>query len=77
MVSMAIEWHNAKCRLTTGIMAGRIKDATFEIFTLNNGFGANISYRGDEYAILHSAKTVEEAKNFCEFTARGYDLEKS
>ena len=56
---------------------GRIGPAKFEI---NGGvggmFGAVFSLAGDCYAVLSTAKTVDEAKRFCEWIARGYGLDR-
>jgi hypothetical protein len=38
-------------------------------------FGATFSFAGDCYAVLSTAKTVGEAKRFCEWVARGYGLD--
>jgi hypothetical protein len=55
---------------------GLIGTAKFEV---NRGvghlFGAMMAYRGDCYAILSTAATVNEAKNFCEWVARAYGLD--
>jgi hypothetical protein len=70
----AIEWEdNDKAEY----FIGRIGPAKFEI---NGGvggmFGAVFSFAGDCYAVLSTAKTVDEAKRFCEWIARGYDLDR-
>jgi hypothetical protein len=56
---------------------GTIGPAKFEI---NGGvggmFGAVFSFAGDCYAVLSTAKTVDEAKRFCEWVARGYGLDR-
>jgi hypothetical protein len=57
---------------------GKIGPAKFEINSGVGGhFGASFSYAGDCYAILSTAVTVEEAKRFCEFVARGYGLDRA
>ena len=38
-------------------------------------FAAMFSFAGDGYAVLSTAKTVGEAKRFCEWIARGYGLD--
>jgi hypothetical protein len=56
---------------------GTIGPAKFEI---NGGvggmFGAVFSFAGDCYAVLSTAKTVGEAKRFCEWIARSYGLDR-
>jgi hypothetical protein len=56
---------------------GTIGPAKFEI---NGGvggmFGAVFSFAGDCYAVLSTAKTVGEAKRFCEWVARSYGLDR-
>ena len=55
---------------------GKIGPAKFEINSGVGGmFGATFSFAGDCYAILSTAKTVGEAKRFCEWLARGYGLD--
>jgi hypothetical protein len=57
---------------------GRIGPAKFEISSGVGGmFGAMFSFAGDCYAVLSTAKTVGEAKRFCEWIARGYGLDGS
>jgi hypothetical protein len=57
---------------------GRIGPAKFEISSGVGGmFGAMFSFAGDCYAVLSTAKTVGEAKRFCEWIARGYGLDAS
>ncbi|PWT83106.1 MAG: hypothetical protein C5B58_07040 [Acidobacteria bacterium] len=57
---------------------GTIGPAKFEISSGVGGmFGAMFSFAGDCYAVLSTAKTVGEAKRFCEWIARGYDLDAS
>src|ERR1700739_4096910 len=57
---------------------GRIGPAKFEISSGVGGmFGAMFSFAGDCYAVLSTAKTVGEAKRFCEGMARGYGLDES
>jgi hypothetical protein len=52
---------------------GRIGPAKFEISSGVGGmFGAMFSFAGDCYAVLSTARTVGEAKRFCEWIARGY-----
>jgi hypothetical protein len=56
---------------------GTIGPARFDI---NGGvggmFGAVFSFAGDCYAVLSTAKTVGEAKRFCEWVARSYGLDR-
>ena len=55
---------------------GKIGPAKFEISSGVGGmYGAMFAFAGDCYSILSTAKTVEEAKNFCEWTARAYGLD--
>ena len=55
---------------------GKIGSAKFEINSGVGGmFGATFSFAGDCYPILSTAKTVAEAKRFCEWLARGYGLD--
>lgn len=55
---------------------GRIGPAKFEISSGVGGmFGAMFSFAGDSYALLSTAKTVDEAKRFCEWVSRGYGLD--
>jgi hypothetical protein len=55
---------------------GRIGSAKFEINSGVGGmFGATFYFSGDCYAILSTARTVAEAKRFCEWVARGYGLD--
>jgi hypothetical protein len=57
---------------------GRIGPAKFEISSGVGGmFGAMFSFAGDCYAVLSTAKTVGEAKRFCEWIARGYGFDAS
>ena len=57
---------------------GKIGPAKFEISSGVGGmFGAMFSFAGDCYAVLSTAKTVGEAKRFCEWIARGYGLDAS
>jgi len=57
---------------------GKIGSAKFEISSGVGGmFGAMFSFAGDCYAVLSTAKTVGEAKRFCEWIARGYGLDAS
>ena len=70
----AIEWEdNDKAEY----FVGTIGPAKFEI---NGGvggmFGAVFSFAGDCYAVLSTAKTVDEAKRFCEWIARSYGLDR-
>jgi hypothetical protein len=70
----AIEWEdNDKAEY----FVGTIGPAKFEI---NGGvggmFGAVFSFAGDCYAVLSTAKTVNEAKRFCEWIARSYGLDR-
>jgi hypothetical protein len=70
----AIEWEdNDKAEY----FIGRIGPAKFEISGGVGGmFGAMFSFAGDCYAVLSTAKTVDEAKRFCEWIARSYDLDR-
>jgi hypothetical protein len=55
---------------------GKIGPAKFEINSGVGGmFGATFYFGGDCYAILSTARTVGEAKRFCEWVARGYGLD--
>ena len=55
---------------------GKIGTAKFEINSGVGGmFGATFSFAGDCYPVLGTAKTVAEAKRFCEWLARGYGLD--
>ena len=55
---------------------GRIGSAKFEINSGVGGmFAAMFSFAGDCYAVLSTAKTVGEAKRFCEWVARGYGFD--
>jgi hypothetical protein len=71
----AIEWEDHD---KAEYFIGRIGPAKFEI---NGGvggmFGAVFSLAGDCYAVLSTAKTVDEAKRFCEWIARGYGLDRT
>ena len=69
-----IEWEdNDKAEYFIGTI-GRAK------FEINGGvggmFGAVFSFAGDCYAVLSTAKTVDEAKRFCEWIARSYGLDR-
>ena len=70
----AIEWEDHD---RAEYFIGTIGPAKFEI---NGGvggmFGAVFSFAGDCYAVLSTAKTVDEAKRFCEWIARGYGLDR-
>jgi hypothetical protein len=70
----AIEWEDHD---KAEYFIGRIGPAKFEI---NGGvggmFGAVFSLAGDCYAVLSTAKTVDEAKRFCEWIARSYGLDR-
>ena len=70
----AIEWEDHD---KAEYFIGRIGPAKFEI---NGGvggmFGAVFSLAGDCYAVLSTAKTVDEAKRFCEWVARGCGLDR-
>jgi hypothetical protein len=57
---------------------GRIGPAKFEINSGVGGmFAAIFSFAGDAYAVLSTAKTVGEAKRFCEWIARSYGFDVS
>ena len=70
----AIEWEDHD---KAEYFIGRIGPGKFEI---NGGvggmFGAVFSFAGDCYAVLSTAKTVDEAKRFCEWVARSYGLDR-
>jgi hypothetical protein len=70
----AIKWEDND---KADYFVGTIGPAKFEI---NGGvggmFGAVFSFAGDCYAVLSTAKTVEEAKRFCEWIARSYGLDR-
>jgi len=69
-----IHWEND---YNTNYFVGTIGSAKFEISTGVGGmFGAMFSFAGDCYAVLSTAKTVGEAKRFCEWVARGYGLDR-
>ena len=70
-----IQWENHD---KAQYFVGRIGQAKFEINSGVGGmFGAMFSFAGDCYAVLSTAKTVGEAKRFCEWVARGYDLDRN
>jgi hypothetical protein len=61
-----------------GYYVGKIGSAKFEINSGVGGmFGATFCFAGDCYPILSTAKTVVEAKRFCEWLARGYGLDRA
>ncbi|MBV8213585.1 MAG: hypothetical protein JOZ08_10235 [Verrucomicrobia bacterium] len=71
---MMIEWEDYE---KAEYYVGKIGPAKFEINSGVGGmFGATFSFAGDCYAILSTAKTVAEAKRFCEWLARGYGLDR-
>ena len=71
--SQRIRWENHD---QAQYFVGRIGPAKFEISSGVGGmFGAMFSFAGDCYAVLSTAKTVGEAKRFCEWIARGYGLD--
>ncbi len=73
--SEGIRWENHD---QAQYFVGRIGPATFEINSGVGGmFAAMFSFAGDCYAVLSTAKTVGEAKRFCEWIARGYGLDVS
>ena len=73
--SHVIRWENND---QAQYFVGRIGPAKFEISSGVGGmFGAMFSFAGDCYAVLSTAKTVGEAKRFCEWVARGYGLDAS
>jgi hypothetical protein len=73
--SKVIEWENHD---QVQYFVGTIGPAKFEINSGVGGmFGAMFSFAGDCYAVLSTAKTVGEAKRFCEWIARGYGLDAS
>jgi hypothetical protein len=70
-----ISWENHE---QSQYFVGRIGPAKFEINSGVGGmFSAMFSFAGDCYAVLSTAKTVGEAKRFCEWVARGYGLDAS
>jgi hypothetical protein len=72
---MVIEWEDHD---KAEYYVGKIGPAKFEINSGVGGmFGATFSFAGDCYAILSTAKTVAEAKRFCEWLARGYGLDEA
>jgi hypothetical protein len=73
--SQGIKWENND---EAQYFVGRIGPAKFEISSGVGGmFAAMFSFAGDCYAVLSTAKTVGEAKRFCEWIARGYGLDAS
>ena len=73
--SQRIRWENHE---QAQYFVGTIGPAKFEINSGVGGmFGAMFSFAGDCYAVLSTAKTVGEAKRFCEWIARGYGLDAS
>jgi hypothetical protein len=73
--TQVIRWENHD---QAQYFVGRIGPAKFEISSGVGGmFGAMFSFAGDCYAVLSTAKTVGEAKRFCEWVARGYGLDAS
>ena len=73
--SQGIRWENHD---QAQYFVGRIGPATFEINSGVGGmFAAMFSFAGDCYAVLSTAKTVGEAKRFCEWIARGYGFDAS
>ena len=73
--SRQINWENHD---QAQYFVGTIGPAKFEISSGVGGmFGAMFSFAGDCYAVLSTAKTVGEAKRFCEWVARGYGLDAS
>ena len=70
-----IEWEDHD---NSGYFVGTIGPAKFEINAGVGGlFGAMFSFAGDCYAVLSTAKTVDEAKEFCEWVARGYGFDRT
>jgi sucrose-6-phosphate hydrolase SacC (GH32 family) len=73
--TQGIRWENHD---QAQYFVGRIGPAKFEINSGVGGmFGAMFSFAGDCYAVLSTAKTVGEAKRFCEWIARGYGFDVS
>jgi hypothetical protein len=73
--SQGIRWENHD---QAQYFVGTIGPAKFEINSGVGGmFAAMFSFAGDCYAVLSTAKTVGEAKRFCEWIARGYGLDAS
>jgi hypothetical protein len=71
----SIRWENHE---QAQYFVGTIGSAKFEINSGVGGmFAAMFSFAGDCYAVLSTAKTVGEAKRFCEWVARGYGLDAS
>ena len=73
--SQLIRWENHD---QAQYFVGRIGPAKFEINSGVGGmFAAMFSFAGDCYAVLSTARTVGEAKRFCEWIARGYGFDVS
>jgi hypothetical protein len=73
--SHVIRWENND---QAQYFVGRIGPAKFEINSGVGGmFAAMFCFAGDCYAVLSTAKTVGEAKRFCEWIARGYGFDVS
>jgi hypothetical protein len=73
--SQRIRWENHD---QAQYFVGTIGPAKFEINSGVGGmFAAMFSFAGDCYAVLSTAKTVGEAKRFCEWIARGYGFDAS
>ena len=73
--SQGIRWENHE---QAQYFVGTIGPAKFEINSGVGGmFAAMFSFAGDCYAVLSTAKTVSEAKRFCEWIARGYGFDAS
>jgi hypothetical protein len=73
--SQGIRWENHE---QAQYFVGTIGPAKFEINSGVGGmFAAMFSFAGDCYAVLSTAKTVGEAKRFCEWIARGYGFDAS
>ena len=71
-----IKWENDY--YNANYLVGKIGSAKFEIHAGVEGmFGATFSFAGDCYSVLRTARTVGEAKRFCEWVARGYDLDRN
>ena len=73
--TQGIRWENHD---EAQYFVGTIGPAKFEINSGVGGmFGAMFSFAGDCYSVLSTARTVGEAKRFCEWVARGYGLDAS
>ena len=69
--------HGEQTRTFLSVKFPLIDEQTDELYGVGGMFGAMFSFAGDCYAVLSTAKTVGEAKRFCEWIARGYGLDAS